>query len=127
MRHFFTWKEALTSDEKEAFTKMGNRHLLTEKGHPSDFDRGIYKRWKGDRSLIRKEKGARIIIKKGNYQSWKGHWPDMKRGTYENVKGALMIKENVHLLNEKGGTVQILKGAVMRRGRSSLFLMGHLS
>ena len=26
----------------------------------------------------------------------------MKRGTYENVKGALIIKENVHLLNEKG-------------------------
>ena len=50
----------------------------------------------------------------------------MKRGTYENVKGALIIKENVHLLNEKGAPFRFLKGAVMRRGRSSFFSMGAL-
>ena len=50
----------------------------------------------------------------------------MKRGTYETVKGALIIKENVHLLNEKGSSFRFLKGAVMRRGRSSFFLMGAL-
>ena len=39
----------------------------------------------------------------------------MKRGTYEHVKGALTIKENVHLVNEKGALFRFLKGAVMRR------------
>ena len=50
----------------------------------------------------------------------------MKRGTYENVKGALLIKEIVHLLNKKGAPFRFLKGVVMRKGRSSLFLMGAL-
>ena len=50
----------------------------------------------------------------------------MKRGTYENVKGALIIKENMHLLNEKGAPFRFFKGAVVRRERSSLFLMGAL-
>ena len=50
----------------------------------------------------------------------------MKRGTYENVKGTLMIKENVHLLNKKGAPFRFLKGAVMRRGRSPFFSMGAL-
>ena len=113
---FFTWKEALTSDEKEAFTKMGNRHLLTEKGHPSDFYRGIYKRWKGDRSLTWKEKGHVSLLK--------GELSELKRGTDQIWKGALIIKENVHLLNKKGAPFRFLKGTVMRRGRSSFFSMG---
>ena len=50
----------------------------------------------------------------------------MKRGTYENVKGALIIKENVHLLNEKGAPFKFQKRAVMRRGGSFFFLMGAL-
>ena len=50
----------------------------------------------------------------------------MKRGTYENVKGALIIKENVHVLNEKEAPFRFLKGVVMRRGRSSFFLMGEI-
>ena len=50
----------------------------------------------------------------------------MKRGTNENVKGALIIKKNVHLSNEKGAPFRFLKGAIMRRGRSSFFLMGAL-
>ena len=49
--------------KKRRLRKWGNRHLLTEKGHPSDFDRGIYKRCKGDRSLIRKEMGHVSLLK----------------------------------------------------------------
>ena len=38
----------------------------------------------------------------------------MKRGTYENKKGALIIKENLHFLKEKGHRTDFNEGIYRR-------------
>ena len=71
---------------KRDFTRIGNGHLSTEKRHPSDFDRGIYKKLKGvfmkkGYFPIRKEKGAHIIVKRVIIRGERGHLSHLKWGT----------------------------------------------
>ena len=81
-----TWKEALTRDGKRHLrecemvisrTKRGTHQILI-----GTFIRGEKGQlWKGDRSLIRKEKGHVSLLK--------GRLSEVKSGTYRTWKGAL--------------------------------------
>ena len=117
---------------KKSVMRIGNGHLSTEKWPQSDFDRGIYRRWKrhlwkGDRSLIRKEKGHVSLlkwklskVKRGTYRIWKGEMTRYEKGHLCEWKRGTHNKENVHKLTENGHRSDLKWGIYGR-------LRGHLS
>ena len=71
-------KRGTYEDEKGALMIKVNVHLLKEKGHRSDFNKGMYRRWKGgfyekgEVTLIKRKKEAHVKINRALIKDKKG-------------------------------------------------------